>query len=128
VEHTKPLSCENSMWLADDLHKRDCRGQTSMVVERRVGFNYNLYIPSITCVHDLFPHKMSERELKRAYQSLIRVKSAIKESNDDEGVDSQSQDNLITFGPEFEEPVTRLLQSLKSKLDSMGPKVRIASQ
>jgi hypothetical protein len=73
---------------------------------------------------------MSERELRMACQSLMRIKSAIQtDTNEDgsESSDSDDQEDLITFGPEFEEPVTRLLQSLKLRLNRLKPKVRIAS-
>lgn len=67
---------------------------------------------------------MSERVLKMAYQSLTRIKSAITDSNEGGTSDKDDQEDLITFGPEFTEPVMRLLQTLKSMLDRPTPKVR----
>jgi hypothetical protein len=59
-----------------------------------------------------------------AYQSLIRIKSAITNTNDEDDSDGYDQADLIPFGPESEEPVTRLLQTLKSRLDHLTRKVR----
>jgi len=52
--------------------------------------------------------KMSEREL--ACQSLIQIKSAITDTNEYGAPDSDDQEDLITFGPEFEEPWRKLNQ------------------
>lgn len=68
-------------------------------------------------------------ELRMAYQSLISVKSLLKtvtptnETNEvDASDDVQSQENLITFEPDFEETLAKMLEMMQSKLD--GPKVR----
>ncbi|KAM6489310.1 hypothetical protein JOM56_015211 [Amanita muscaria] len=64
-------------------------------------------------------------ELRMAYQSLIRVKSLLKTVTATNEVDAsddlQSQENLITFEPDFEETLAKMLEMMKSKLD--GPQV-----
>jgi hypothetical protein len=62
-------------------------------------------------------------ELRMAYQSLISVKSLLKTTNEvDASGDLQLQENLITFEPDFEETLAKMLEMMKSKLD--GPQVR----
>ncbi|KIL56190.1 hypothetical protein M378DRAFT_1038874 [Amanita muscaria Koide BX008] len=62
-------------------------------------------------------------ELRMAYQSLISVKSLLKTVTATNEVDAsddlQSQENLITFEPDFEETLAKMLEMMKSKLD--GP-------
>jgi hypothetical protein len=61
-----------------------------------------------------------------AYQSLISVKSLLKTVTATNEVDAsdglQSQENLITFEPDFEETLAKMLEMMKLKLD--GPQVR----
>lgn len=65
-------------------------------------------------------------ELRMAYQSLISVKSllnTVSATNEvDASDDLQSKENLITFEPDFEETLERMLEMMQSKLD--GPQVR----
>ncbi|CAA7261045.1 unnamed protein product [Cyclocybe aegerita] len=64
-------------------------------------------------------------ELRMAYQSLISVKSFLKTltATNEVGAsdDPQVQENLITFEPDFEETLTKMLHMMESKLD--GPQV-----
>jgi len=65
-------------------------------------------------------------ELRMAYQSLISVKSFLKTVTpmNETGAsdDPHPQEDLITFEPDFEDTLTKMLQMMKSKLD--GPQVR----
>ena len=65
-------------------------------------------------------------ELRMAYQSLISVKSLLKTVSATNEVDAsddlQSQENLITFEPDFEETLAKMLEMMQSKLD--GPQIR----
>jgi hypothetical protein len=59
-------------------------------------------------------------ELRMAYNSLVNVKSML--FREDASADLQSQENLITFEPDFEETLAKMLEMMQSKLD--GPQVR----
>ncbi|KAF8327639.1 hypothetical protein F5887DRAFT_1083685 [Amanita rubescens] len=65
-------------------------------------------------------------EPRMAYQSLISVNSLLKTVSATNEVDAsdnlQSQENLITFEPDFEETLAKMLEMMQSKLD--GPQVR----
>ncbi|KAF8804113.1 hypothetical protein BYT27DRAFT_7108337 [Phlegmacium glaucopus] len=60
-------------------------------------------------------------ELRMAYQSLISIKSLLKTVTATNEVDAsddfQPQENLITFEPDFEETLTKMLEMMGSKLD-----------
>ena len=60
-----------------------------------------------------------------AYQSLISVKSLLKTVSATNEVDAsddlRSRENLITFEPDFEETLEKMLEMMQSKLD--GPQV-----
>ncbi len=62
-----------------------------------------------------------------ASQSLIGVKSLLKTvsatNEDDAFGDLQSQEHLITFEPDFEETLAKMLEMMQSKLD--GPQVHL---
>jgi hypothetical protein len=59
-------------------------------------------------------------ELRMAYNSLVNVKSML--FREDASADLQSQENLITFDPDFEDTLAKMLEMMQSKLD--GPQVR----
>lgn len=52
-----------------------------------------------------------------AYNSLVNVKSML--FREDASADLQSQENLITFDPDFEDTLAKMLEMMQSKLD--GP-------